>query len=198
MVHINKERQQKKKKTNTVHRNLADIRRCGYLNESEFIIAMHYIAKLMDKSMTELPAVLPQSVYLSALGQQSVSSPSSRRASSIASTISNVDQLVPSQDKARYESYFNKLDRQGRGIIQRSDAFELFKRSKLPDTELVHIWNMVDRDGKQTLNSTQFAAAMHLIHSKLSGQSIMSPTMLPPVMTASPQMISQGNCPTYQ
>ncbi|CAO3660937.1 unnamed protein product [Rhizopus microsporus] len=172
--------------------NLADIRRCGYLNESEFIIAMHYIAKLMDKSMTELPAVLPQSVYLSALGQQSVSSPSSRRASSITSTTSNVEQLVPLQDKARYESYFNKLDRQGRGIIQRSDAFELFKRSKLPDTELVHIWNMVDRDGKQTLNSTQFAAAMHLIHSKLSGQSIMSPTISPPVMTASPQMISQA------
>ncbi|ORE06422.1 hypothetical protein BCV72DRAFT_335892 [Rhizopus microsporus var. microsporus] len=172
--------------------NLADIRRCGYLNESEFIIAMHYIAKLMDKSMIELPAVLPQSVYLSALGQQSVSSPSSQRAGSMSSTISNVDLLVSSQDKARYESYFNKLDRQGRGIIQRPDAFEFFKRSKLPDTELVHIWNMVDKDGKQTLNSTQFAAAMHLIHSKLSGQSIMSPTISPPVMTASPQMISQA------
>ncbi|CEG84605.1 hypothetical protein RMATCC62417_18381 [Rhizopus microsporus] len=172
--------------------NLADIRRCGYLNESEFIIAMHYIAKLMDKSMTELPAVLPQSVYLSALGQQSVFSPSSQRASSMTSTISNVDQLVPSQDKARYESYFNKLDRQGRGIIQQPDAFEFFKRSKLSDTELVHIWNMVDKDGKQTLNSTQFAAAMHLIHSKLSGQSIMSPTISPSVMTASPQMISQA------
>ncbi|KAI8060124.1 hypothetical protein BC940DRAFT_312641 [Gongronella butleri] len=54
---------------------LADVRQSGTLNQTEFTIAMHYIAKMMDGSMSSLPAQLPVSVYSSAGGGGSVSTP---------------------------------------------------------------------------------------------------------------------------
>ncbi|KAI9023508.1 hypothetical protein CLU79DRAFT_791530 [Phycomyces nitens] len=50
--------------------NLADVRKSGSLNATEFVIAMHYVAKLMDGSLTTLPAQLPPQVYSSASGAQ--------------------------------------------------------------------------------------------------------------------------------
>ncbi|KAI7906003.1 uncharacterized protein BX663DRAFT_428252 [Cokeromyces recurvatus] len=73
---------------------LADVRQSGALNQTEFIIAMHYIAKLMDGTLTNLPDKLPPTVYQSALNgntststtqspimrNMSISSPSFRNA----------------------------------------------------------------------------------------------------------------------
>ncbi|KAI8342521.1 hypothetical protein BC941DRAFT_466189 [Chlamydoabsidia padenii] len=47
---------------------LADVRQAGTLTQAEFAIAMHYIAKLMDGTLTTLPGQLPSSVYSSASG----------------------------------------------------------------------------------------------------------------------------------
>ncbi|KAI9255689.1 hypothetical protein BDA99DRAFT_539835 [Phascolomyces articulosus] len=60
--------------------NLADLRNAGNLNQTEFIIAMHYIAKLMDRSITVLPVQLPAKIYGSASGSIQ-SSPVLRRTS---------------------------------------------------------------------------------------------------------------------
>ncbi|KAF7728439.1 hypothetical protein EC973_006119 [Apophysomyces ossiformis] len=48
--------------------NLADVRKSGNLNQTEFIIAMHYVAKLMERSLTTLPPQLPPHVYAAAAG----------------------------------------------------------------------------------------------------------------------------------
>ncbi|ORX44930.1 hypothetical protein DM01DRAFT_1340240 [Hesseltinella vesiculosa] len=50
---------------------LADVRGSGALNQTEFTIAMHYIAKLMEGSLTNVPAQLPAAVYASAAGTSS-------------------------------------------------------------------------------------------------------------------------------
>ncbi|KAI9495580.1 hypothetical protein BDB00DRAFT_812531 [Zychaea mexicana] len=47
---------------------LADVRQAGNLNQAEFAIAMHYIAKLMDGTLATLPTQLPPSVYATANG----------------------------------------------------------------------------------------------------------------------------------
>ncbi|KAI9261325.1 hypothetical protein EDC94DRAFT_609861 [Helicostylum pulchrum] len=47
---------------------LADVRQSGSLNQTEFIIAMHYIAKLMDGTLSSLPDKLPPAVFQSANG----------------------------------------------------------------------------------------------------------------------------------
>ncbi|KAG2235262.1 hypothetical protein INT48_004729, partial [Thamnidium elegans] len=55
--------------------NLADVRQSGSLNQTEFIIAMHYIAKLMDGTLSSLPDKLPPAVFQSANGSTTQQSP---------------------------------------------------------------------------------------------------------------------------
>ncbi|ORY90598.1 hypothetical protein BCR43DRAFT_480607 [Syncephalastrum racemosum] len=74
--------------------NLADVRKAGNLNQTEFVIAMHYIAKLMDGSIQHLPSHLPSSVYRSASGSIQ-SSPLLRRASVMHSPVSPPHSLGP-------------------------------------------------------------------------------------------------------
>lgn len=68
--------------------NLADTRRSGTLNQTEFTIAMHYIAGTMDGSISSLPSSLPPHVYKAATGSLAPSSPIARHFSGEASSFS--------------------------------------------------------------------------------------------------------------
>ncbi|KAG2180889.1 hypothetical protein INT43_008469 [Umbelopsis isabellina] len=68
--------------------NLADTRSSGTLNQTEFIIAMHYIAGTMDGSISTLPSSLPPHVYKSAAGNLAPSSPIARHFSGETSSFS--------------------------------------------------------------------------------------------------------------
>ncbi|KAG0876613.1 hypothetical protein G6F15_010046 [Rhizopus arrhizus] len=149
--------------------NLADIRQCGYLNETEFIIAMYYIEKIMRKSITTLPSILPQSIYHDALGNQKVHS------------------TITPQERAKYDPFFRRLDRTKKGWITKAEAINFFKNSKLPDKKIAEVWNTADPQGRSALDSEQFALAMHLIHAQLVGKS-MSPSST--VFTTSPQPVA--------
>ena len=48
------------------------MRQTGNLNQAEFAIAMHYIAKLMDGTISTLPSQLPPSVYATASDDNAV------------------------------------------------------------------------------------------------------------------------------
>ncbi|KAG0907461.1 hypothetical protein G6F33_010558 [Rhizopus arrhizus] len=149
--------------------NLADIRQCGYLNETEFIIAMYYIEKIMRKSITTLPSILPQSIYHDALGNQKVHS------------------TITPQERAKYDPFFRRLDKTKKGWITKAEAINFFKNSKLPDKKIAEVWNTADPQGRNALDSEQFALAMHLIHAQLVGKS-MSPSST--VFTTSPQPVA--------
>ncbi|KAG1149824.1 hypothetical protein G6F37_011336 [Rhizopus arrhizus] len=149
--------------------NLADIRQCGYLNETEFIIAMYYIEKMMSKSITTLPSILPQSIYHDALGNQKVHS------------------TITPQERAKYDPFFRRLDKTKKGWITKAEAINFFKNSKLPDKKIAEVWNTADPQGRNALDSEQFALAMHLIHAQIVGKS-MSPSST--VFTTSPQPVA--------
>ncbi|KAI9492390.1 hypothetical protein BDB00DRAFT_828801 [Zychaea mexicana] len=94
--------------------NLADLRKAGNLNQTEFVIAMHYIAKLMDRSITTLPAQLPAQIYGSAAGSIQ-SSPVMRRTSMspaammqqrqlTGSSVSSIPPPPPRTQRSRTES----------------------------------------------------------------------------------------------
>lgn len=140
---------------------MADVRRCGYLNETEFVIAMHYIAQLMNKSITALPTSLPQSVYTAASGN------SLNRASSVRSPTA--------QEKARYDPFFDRLDKNKTGWITKADAFGFFKNSRLPEKDMDDLWNSVDKQNRGLLDASQFALVMSMIHNQLSGK-VFSPS----------------------
>jgi hypothetical protein len=191
------------------NRNLADIRKNGYLDETEFIVAMHYIAKLMDKSLATLPSILPPDVFLAASNSigatpilasspQPILSPVLQQRAKKIDTIGNMafnnpaagSWDVTAHEKAQYDTFFTELDKQGKGLIGGAKAVEFFKNSKLPDTDLAKIWDLADIGGTGTLNRDEFAIAMHLIHARLTGGNlpmVLPNTLVPPPTPAMPR-----------
>ncbi|KAG1458602.1 hypothetical protein G6F46_007249 [Rhizopus delemar] len=187
--------------------NLADVRQSGTLNQSEFIIAMHYIAKLMDGTMKTLPDKLPPVVFQSATAVETPSplmsnivSPSLTRQASMmtppqrARTIDSLGSLafgapatqdwdVTAQEKQQFDTYFDKIDSNHTCYIQGKEAVEFFKNSRLPETELAHIWDLSDIQQRGSLSRDEFAVAMHLIHKRLRGETLpqtLPKTLVPP------------------
>lgn len=171
--------------------DLADIRKNGYLDETEFIIAMYYIAKLMDKSITTLPTILPPDVYAAASNTSLMSPLLQSRAKKIdtigtmafSSTNTLTSWDVTAHEKAQYDTYFEKLDKQRNGIVRGPEAVQFFKSSNLPEQDLVKIWDLADIRKSGTLNPNEFAVAMHLIHARLMGAQlprVLPSTLIPP------------------
>ncbi|OAD73299.1 hypothetical protein PHYBLDRAFT_112639 [Phycomyces blakesleeanus NRRL 1555(-)] len=181
---------------------LADVQQNGQLTQPEFAIAMHYIAKLMDSTITTLPAQLPQSVYASATGTPSIAdlainqspmvrsntmSPPQRSQTidslgSVAFSTASVGQEpgvwdVTAQEKAQYDAFFDKIDTAHTGHVQGKETVEFFKNSQLPEQDLAVIWDLADAGQRGQLSRDEFAVAMHLIHSRLRGAPL--PSSLP-------------------
>lgn len=204
-------------------RNLADIRKCGFLDETEFVIAMHYIAKLMDKSIVSLPTILPPDVYLAASSDNNatyttfVSSPkpimSSPLLQSRAKKIDSIGNMafapastplkqyewdITAHEKEQYDMFFAKLDKKHTGIVQGADAVDFFKNSKLPEAELAKIWDLADIGSTGSLDANEFAIAMHLIHKRLIGEKlpvVLPPSLVPPPVVALPVTSSYNTPP---
>ncbi|ORX45850.1 EF-hand [Hesseltinella vesiculosa] len=49
--------------------NLADTRKSGTLNQTEFIIGMHYTSALVNNTLSQLPTTLPADIYAAATGR---------------------------------------------------------------------------------------------------------------------------------
>ncbi|KAI8141926.1 hypothetical protein BJV82DRAFT_670019 [Fennellomyces sp. T-0311] len=196
--------------------NLADVRQAGNLNQAEFAIAMHYIAKLMDGTLITLPTQLPPSVYATANGDTTVVQPSPRPAASPrppqqqrSQTIDSLGTMafsapaqettawdVTPQEKIQFDAFFDKIDGQRTGFVQGPEAVEFFKNSRLPEVELAHIWDLADSKQQGRLSRDQFAVAMHLIHARLRGEVLpntLPTTLVPPSphpVAASPAMMA--------
>lgn len=185
-------------------RALADVRQAGSLNQTEFVIAMHYIAKLMDGTIQALPAHLPSAVYTAANGgiPQQVSpvmtgSPAPPRAQaidslgSLAFSAGGKEQRawdVTAQEKAQFDAFFDKIDGLRTGYVQGGEAVEFFKNSRLPERDLAHIWDLADAQQLGRLTRDQFAVAMHLIHKRLAGEPL-PPTLPPSLVPPSPRVM---------
>ncbi|KAI7859687.1 hypothetical protein BDC45DRAFT_475663 [Circinella umbellata] len=210
--------------------NLADVRQAGNLNQTEFAIAMHYIAKLMDGTLSILPTELPSSVYATANGDTntSVVQPSPSPQHAVASphippsqqpqrsqTIDSLGTMafsngnptpgstmvgqqqwdVTPQEKAQFDTFFDKIDGQKTGFVQGTETVEFFKNSRLPENDLAHIWDLADTNQQGRLTREQFAVAMHLIHKRLQGDALpntLPQTLIPPSPHPQQQQIAQS------
>jgi hypothetical protein len=212
--------------------SLADTRKSGTLNQTEFVIAMYYIARSMEGN-TDIPQALPPAIYAAAAGRTASTNASPQVRHSVAQIprqstgpqamaaspvqpvarqftgassafspmLSRSNTISPSlppnsnkwiispDDRRKYDGFFEKLDVGKLGFIQGADAVEFFQNSRLPDTDLAHIWDLSDRHERGRLSKDEFAIAMYLIHKRLKGD--LLPTILPPsllVKTATPEM----------
>lgn len=168
--------------------NLADTRKSGSLNQTEFIIAMFYIERAM-KGFNTFPPTLPASIYASATGRPT-GSPLVRNTTlhvnspppiPIRSPVFKGRALAPviisPEEYQKYKVFFNQLDTDRTGFVSGSDAVVFFKHSKLPESELAKIWDLADTNSSGMLSEQEFAIAMHMINKRVSGADI--PNTLP-------------------
>ncbi|GAB5586390.1 hypothetical protein Unana1_01290 [Umbelopsis nana] len=205
--------------------SLADTRKSGTLNQTEFVVAMYYIARCMEGS-TDIPPSLPPAIYAAAAGRTTSASgspqvrhnvpqiprqstgpqamtaspvqPIARQftgaSSAFSPMLSRANTISPSlppnsnkwiispEDRRKFDVFFDKIDVGKLGCIQGADAVEFFQNSRLPDTDLAHIWDLADRHERGRLSKDEFAIAMYLIHKRLKGD--LLPTILPPSLLA--------------
>ncbi|KAI8141734.1 hypothetical protein BJV82DRAFT_580035 [Fennellomyces sp. T-0311] len=166
---------------------LADTRKSGTLNQTEFIIAMHYLTRVM--SGNPLPPSLPASIYAAAASGRMLSpvmanrSPNLRRQTTTIFTggqshhpgRSEMD--ISPEEFIKYQAFFDKLDSDKTGHISGGDAVVFFRHSKLPENDLARIWDLADTQQSGQLDVQQFAVAMHLINRRIAGGQI--PSALP-------------------
>lgn len=180
---------------------LADTRGSGSLNKTEFIIAMHYLSRLMSDPTLTLPQTLPSQTYVEATGSFASSirrnnimtSPAisnkhiittplmshmTASTTSLDDTVgslhnSSINQVVLTESEVKkYEVYFNQLDTDNSGFIEADEAVYFFSHSRLPDSELGFIWEIADSKRIGKLDLHDFAVAMHLIGMRKNNQSI--------------------------
>ncbi|KAI7863402.1 hypothetical protein BDF14DRAFT_1941766 [Spinellus fusiger] len=160
--------------------NLANTRKSDTLNQTEFIIAMHYVSMLLSQSIPSLPATLPAAIYTAAAGgfaptrQFFTNSPVMRSMTTGSPVFSNESLVgrgseVSPEEIAKYNVFFDNLDTQGTGYVSGADAVHFFRHSKLPEPELAQIWDFADTESKGQLNKQQFSIAMHCINRRMTG-----------------------------
>lgn len=172
--------------------NLADTRRSGSLNQTEFIIAMFYIERAM-RGQTQFPPTLPASVYASATGRppasplvrnntlQVSSPPPVPRRSPVFKGRTVAPVHISAEEYHKYQQFFSQLDTDNSGFVSGADAVVFFKHSKLPDADLARIWDLADTNSTGQLNEQEFATAMHMINQRVAGGEI--PSSLPNLNT---------------
>jgi len=101
--------------------------------------------------------------------------------------------VITPADKARFDSIFAAVDRQGHGYITGDQAVEFFGNARLPEEVLAQIWDLADINSEGTLNRDEFAVAMYLIRQQRAtkdGRGVL-PATLPPALVP-PSMRKQA------
>ncbi|KAI9280664.1 hypothetical protein BY458DRAFT_450834 [Sporodiniella umbellata] len=177
--------------------DLANTRKSNALNQTEFIVAMHYIERTMKESAV-LPPTLPASIYASAIGR-GISSPLTRNNTIQTnrvpikspvfkgSTLANIE--ITSEEYVKYKAFFDQLSTNNSGYVSGADAVVFFKHSKLPESDLARIWDLADTNSTGQLTEQEFAKAMHMINMRLAGNDV--PSSLPAFRTQTEQTKQQ-------
>lgn len=145
-------------------RDLADTHKRGALDLTDFCIAMHLVQALMNKLISVVPPVLPQSLYeqithecASRLENLSdpLSSPRSPYKGKEAEYFPLRRPVVPfvdvddshtdhwdvrSADKENADRLFESLDPKRQGYIESDVAVAFMFETKLPFKDLAHVW----------------------------------------------------------
>jgi len=156
--------------------NLSDVDRDGRLSFNEFLCAMHLAYRHAREGLS-VPSTLPPE--LAALLPVGVLEPPP--GAGPAPPVPSTKWTVDLQELEQYRAIFRTFD-VGTGFMDGDAGRELFERSQLPTTELLHIWHLadVDRDGR--LSQDEFLCAMAMLVRRRQGSEL--PLVLPPELLA--------------
>ncbi|KIX09603.1 uncharacterized protein Z518_00683 [Rhinocladiella mackenziei CBS 650.93] len=213
---------------------LSDTQGRGSLDVTEFVIAMHLLASYKSGQMRGVPNTLPPGLYDAATrrlpgrmgsgsrpGSSAVpgvppqftgfnarpQSPITRQQVStpLSSQSTGDNWAVSPADKARFDSIFATVDRQGRGFITGDQAVEFFGNARLPEEILAQIWDLADINSEGQLNRDEFAVAMYLIRQQRGTKdgrgilpSTLPPSLVPPSMRKQQVPPPQPTAPAFE
>lgn len=169
---------------------LADKNNVGQLNRDEFTLAMFLIQGTINGTIRQLPPSVPQSIWDqlkvyqspittggSATGsalapsfspQVAGSRPNISRVPSSFANASN-DWSISPQKKAQFDSIFEGLDKESKGVLGPNEIAPFLMTSKLPQDVLANIWDLSDIHNTGEFTKTEFAIAMFLVQKKIAG-----------------------------
>ncbi|KEF54522.1 uncharacterized protein A1O9_09689 [Exophiala aquamarina CBS 119918] len=213
---------------------LSDTQGRGMLDVTEFVIAMHLLASYKSGQMRGVPSTLPPGLYEAATRRPPVRAGSGSRPGSsavpnlppqftgfnhrpqspitrqqvstpLSAQSTGESWLVSPADKARFDSIFATIDRQGRGFITGEQAVEFFGNARLPEEVLAQIWDLADMNSEGQLNKDEFAVAMYLIRQQRGtkdGRGVLPNTLplalIPPSMRKQVLPPSQPTAPAFE
>lgn len=176
---------------------LADTRNRGQLDQTEFVVAMHFIQCILNGTLTQLPRQLPPGLYEAAAGArpssaQPVMSPNmmAGRRNMSASPGQQQPWVITPHDKLRFDQMFDTLDKHRKGVIGAQEAVPFMTRSKLPEDTLAQIWDLADMHNTGEFTKVEFAIAMYLVQQKLNGKEL--PATLPASVISSVKAASNA------
>lgn len=100
-----------------------------------------------------------------------------------------IDWVVTSIDRARFDVMFIKSDSDMDGLVSGGEIKDFFLQSGIPNLCLAQIWALCDTNQSGKLTSEQFALAMWMVERKQKGinpPDILAPNMIPPSMRRQP------------
>lgn len=188
--------------------NLVDTQHRGKLELKEFVLALHLIRSITKGTLKQLPSSIPPALLESfneLTRSSSVSSNGSSRysqqpaprqqvVSPIAQVASKpVDWEIPPLDRAKFDSYFDNLDKSKAGVIGGSEVVPFLMTSGLSEEVLAQVWDLADTHHSGKFTKAEFAIAMFLVQQKLQGRelpatlpaSLLSSAFAPPIQQES-------------
>lgn len=110
---------------------------------------------------------------------------------------SSSDWAVTPVDKARFDQFYNDLDKTNKGYITGEEAVPFLSQSSLSEDALAQIWDLADINSEGRLTRDTFAVAMFLIRQQRTRRdgSNTVPTTLPPNLIP-PSLRTQARPPT--
>ncbi|KAI9295710.1 hypothetical protein K502DRAFT_324181 [Neoconidiobolus thromboides FSU 785] len=92
---------------------------------------------------------------------------------------------ISKQDLNKYYSFFDNVVSNPLSRMSSQEAYQIFIRSKLSNSDLAEIWELADIKSRGSLSRDEFAVAMHLIYDRLNGNDIplkLPKSLIPPGM----------------
>ncbi|PBK72899.1 hypothetical protein ARMSODRAFT_953308 [Armillaria solidipes] len=197
--------------------DLVDVRQCGALNITEFNLVMYLIHGLLDSRFTVVPSSLPPHIREQAESDRDDFSAQSDAASVTAThpdavpgkpslrdaftrdfhyiraSVNLEAWHLPDVVREHSDFYFDELDQQRKEYIEGDQAVPFLLLSKLPPTDLAHIWNLIDSASKGQLTRGDFALVMFLVYKQLAGIDI--PRTLPSSSRISSPLVTPRDNP---
>lgn len=210
---------------------LSDREQKGALDQTEFIVAMHLLTSMKTRAMAAIPNVLPPGLYEAAarrgVPNRQASGPTAIPRQVSGSSAGNIPRtqsplarapgygtpavqsaqptgvpwLITPADKGKFDSFFNSIDVQRRGILNGEQAVSFFSDSRLPEETLASIWDLADINSEGQLNKDEFAVAMYLIRQQRAPNppplpAFLPPALVPPTMRKQQQQ-TQSTAPAF-